>query len=164
MKNAKALPDLTEKEAALAYARMFNRLDATEFIELLDEDVVYESAWVNSELRGKDKVAHYLEKKMEKIRECLDEEPEMKPVAEFVIGSPAGVPEESRPAFAFHDPDSTDPTSFEVSYLDERPCVLVTQAKDEATVVFKVEGRFINQYNMIERRWFDYRHLGMFPE
>ena len=34
-----ALPELTQKEAALAYARMYNRLDATEFIELLDEDV-----------------------------------------------------------------------------------------------------------------------------
>ncbi len=56
--------DLTEKEAALAYSRMYNRLDATEFIELLDPDVTYESAWVNSQLRGKENVADYLVKKM----------------------------------------------------------------------------------------------------
>ncbi len=38
----------------------------------------------------------------------------MKPVAELVIGHPTGVPEEKRTGFAFHDPDSPDPTSVEV--------------------------------------------------
>lgn len=156
--------DLTEKEAALAYSRMYNRLDATEFIELLDPDVTYESAWVNSQLRGKENVADYLVKKMKAIRACLDEEPHMKPVAELVIGHPSGVPEEKRTGFAFHDPVSPDPTSFEVQYFDERPCVLLTQAKDECTVVFEVDGPYIKEYNMVARRWFEYKHLGIFPE
>ncbi len=149
--------ELTEKEAALGYALMVNRLDATKFIEFLDKDVVYESAWVNSDLRGKEKVADYFKMKMKSIRDCLDEEPEMKVTAELVVASPADVKPEDRPGFAFHPVDSTDPTSFEVRYFDERPCVLITQGEEEAVVVFKVRGPYITGINLVQRDYFTYR-------
>jgi hypothetical protein len=154
---------LTQQDAALGYASMTNRLDATEFIELLAPDVVYESAWVNSDLRGKEKVAEYLTGKMKMIRECLAEEPEMKVIAELAIASPAGAPE-NRLGFAFHPVDSPDPSSFEVRYFDERPCVLITQAKDIAVAVFEVEGAYIKRFDLTDRRFFDYKRSGIFPE
>lgn len=60
---------LTEKEAATAYAKAWNTLDCTEFLELLDEDTVYTSMWVLEDLKGKFNIAPYLSKKMEAVKE-----------------------------------------------------------------------------------------------
>ncbi|MGW8157390.1 MAG: nuclear transport factor 2 family protein [Desulfoprunum sp.] len=58
---------LTEKDAALAFAKAWNRLDCSEFIQLLAEDAVYESQWVFTPLEGKEDIADYLTGKMETI-------------------------------------------------------------------------------------------------
>lgn len=55
---------LTEKDAATAYARAWNRLDCTEFVELLAPDAHYASQWVFEELMSKAAIADYLKKKM----------------------------------------------------------------------------------------------------
>lgn len=59
---------LTEKDAAIAYAKAWNRLDCTAFLELLAEDSTYESQWVLEKLAGRKAIAHYLTSKMEMIK------------------------------------------------------------------------------------------------
>lgn len=59
---------LTEKDAAIAFAKAWNRLDCTEFLDLLAEDATYESQWVFSKLEGKEAIAHYLTGKMETMK------------------------------------------------------------------------------------------------
>lgn len=58
---------LTEREAALAYASAWNRLDCSDFLKLLDEDARYTSQWVLEELVGKEAIANYLIRKMETV-------------------------------------------------------------------------------------------------
>jgi len=60
--------ELTEKDAATAYARAWNRLECTEFLELLAPDAIYESQWVFNELAGKDVIADYLIHKLEAVK------------------------------------------------------------------------------------------------
>lgn len=62
------MPHLTELDAAMAYARAWNKLDCTEFAELLSPDATYATQWVFEELQGKAAIADYLEGKMETVR------------------------------------------------------------------------------------------------
>lgn len=59
---------LTEKEAATAYARAWNRLDCTDFIPLLAEDARYASMYVFKELRSKAEIEEYLIGKLQTVR------------------------------------------------------------------------------------------------
>ncbi|MGB5232314.1 MAG: nuclear transport factor 2 family protein [Desulfoprunum sp.] len=59
---------LNENDAALAFAKAWNRLDCSEFIQLLADDAVYESQWVFTPLEGKEDIADYLTGKMETIK------------------------------------------------------------------------------------------------
>jgi hypothetical protein len=45
--------DLTEKDAAIAYAKAWNRLDCSKFLKLLDENAHYASQWVFEEIESK---------------------------------------------------------------------------------------------------------------
>ncbi|HAE41544.1 MAG TPA: nuclear transport factor 2 family protein, partial [Clostridiales bacterium] len=58
----------TELEAAYAYARAMNRLDCSEFIELLAPNAHYASMWVFEELENKDAISDYLTKKIEAVK------------------------------------------------------------------------------------------------
>lgn len=58
----------TEKDAALAFARSWNRLDCTEFIPLLADDAHYASMYVFSELESKAAIEEYLTGKLETDR------------------------------------------------------------------------------------------------
>lgn len=58
----------TEKDAAVAFAKAWNRLDCAEFLQLLAEEAVYESQWVFSPLEGKEVIANYLAGKMQKVK------------------------------------------------------------------------------------------------
>jgi len=60
--------DLTEKDAAIAYARAWNRLDCSDFLELLDENAHYASQWVFEELEGKSAISDYLIGKMKTVK------------------------------------------------------------------------------------------------
>jgi len=59
---------LTEKDAAIAYARAWNRLDCSEFLKLLDKNVHYASQWVFEELESKVAISDYLIGKMETVK------------------------------------------------------------------------------------------------
>ena len=60
--------ELTEKDAALAYARAWNRLDCTDFLKLLSVDAHYASQWVLEELESKVAISHYLIQKMKTVK------------------------------------------------------------------------------------------------
>jgi hypothetical protein len=60
--------DLTEKDAAIAFAKAWNRLNASEFLQLLDEDAHYASQWVFDELTSKNAIADYLTEKMQTVK------------------------------------------------------------------------------------------------
>jgi hypothetical protein len=164
MKKEKSLPDLTEKEAALVYARAVNRLDPSEFNELLATDAIMESMWVTQPMQGKENIAPFLTEKWKNIQKLILEDPVWKVTAELAIASPVEEPGNYRPGFAFHSEDSPDPSSFEVMYFDERPCVLITQGENIATAVFVVEGPYIKRFDLIERRFYSYKQSGIFPE
>ena len=59
---------LTELDAATAYATAWNRLDCTQFLELLASDAHYASQWVIEELEGKAAISDYLMGKMQTMR------------------------------------------------------------------------------------------------
>ena len=59
----------TELYAATAYACAWNRLDCTEFLELLAPDAHYASQWVFEELESKAAIADYLIAKMRSVRD-----------------------------------------------------------------------------------------------
>ena len=61
---------MTEKDAAIAYARAWNTLDANDFLELLDEDAKYVSQWVFEEMEGKDTISEYLLRKIETVKDA----------------------------------------------------------------------------------------------
>ena len=61
--------ELTEKEAAVAYAKAWNRLVCSQFLELLDENAHYASQWVFAELENKTAISEYLIGKMKTIKE-----------------------------------------------------------------------------------------------
>jgi len=59
---------LTENDAATAFAKAWNKLDCSKFIQFLADNAVYESQWVFTPLEGKEAIAHYLIGKMETVK------------------------------------------------------------------------------------------------
>jgi hypothetical protein len=51
---------LREKNAAIEYAKAWNRLDCRKFLTLLDEDAHYSSQWVLDSLKDKNAISEYL--------------------------------------------------------------------------------------------------------
>jgi len=113
--------ELTELTAAAVYAEAWNRLDASELIELLGPETVYESQWVFAALEGKEAVAEYLSGKMATLR---------------AAGDPAKVRAElGRTTRGFPD----------------RACVILTQghANDvTAVMLFEVAGPHIKRMDL----------------
>lgn len=64
--------ELTEKDAALAFAIAWNRLDCSEFLTLLDDNAHYASQRVFAELESKEAISHYIQNKMENIKKSRD--------------------------------------------------------------------------------------------
>jgi O-acetyl-ADP-ribose deacetylase (regulator of RNase III)/ketosteroid isomerase-like protein len=59
---------LTEKDALVVFAKAWNRLDCSEFLQLLAEDATYESQWVFKKLEGREAISHYLTGKMQTMK------------------------------------------------------------------------------------------------
>ena len=59
---------LTEKDAAVAYAKAWNRLDCSEFICLLADDACYASQMVLEELEDKHVISDYFVKKIKAVK------------------------------------------------------------------------------------------------
>jgi hypothetical protein len=59
---------ITEKDAAIAYAKAWNRFDCSEFLKLLDDNAHYASQWVFEELESKAAISDYLIGKMKTVK------------------------------------------------------------------------------------------------
>ena len=58
----------TEKDAAIAYAKAWNRLDCSEFLQLLADNACYASQMVLEELEDRNAISDYFTKKIEAVR------------------------------------------------------------------------------------------------
>ncbi len=61
---------LTAKDALIAYAKMMNTLDASEFELLLDDNFCYESQLVLEPISGTSKFIIYIREKLETIKKA----------------------------------------------------------------------------------------------
>ncbi len=114
---------LTERDAAEAWARAYNLLDAAEIAPLLAEDVHYASQWVFEEIESRADYLHYLEGKLDAVRRSG-----AKVLAELA---------ETRPYPMYPN--------------RPRPCVVVQQGgKLAATVLFEVAGGRITKIDMCQ--------------
>lgn len=112
---------LTEKDAAIAFARAWNRLDATEFLALLAPDAKYASQWVFEELQGKAAIADYLQAKLKSVKAHSVNNPQAKVRVE--IGSTQAEGE-------------------------NRPCAYMKQGDSEVVVIFTVSHGMISRYEL----------------
>ena len=60
---------ISELEAATAYAKAWNRLDGTDFIEMLADDATYSSQWDFTPLVGKQAIRAYLIPKIQAVKD-----------------------------------------------------------------------------------------------
>ena len=112
---------LTEKEAAIAFARAWNRLDATEFLALLAPDAKYASQWVFEELQNKAAIESYLIAKLKAVK-----------------------------AHAVNDPQSKVRVEIGTTQAGEvdRPCAYMKQGTNEAVVLFSISNGMISRYDL----------------
>jgi hypothetical protein len=133
------MPQLTEAMAAIAFARAWNRLDPTEFIELLAPDARYASQWVFEELVGQDAIADYLIGKMRNAKAYAVNSSEHKVSAEL-----------GRTTKGFSG----------------RDCVFMAQGRKEsvtAVVLFEVIGERIKRYDLCIPQLLDGARSGVHP-
>ena len=130
---------LTEAMAATAYARAWNRLDPSEFVELLDPDGRYASQWVFSELVGRDAISDYLIGKMRAVKARAVNDPDSAVSAEL-----------GKTTIGFSDGD----------------CVLLSQGRKEnvtAAVLFKVNAGKIQRYDLCIPELLGVVRSGVYP-
>lgn len=60
--------NITEKDAAVEYAKAWNKLDCANFLKLLDKNAHYESQYVFEKLTDKNSISNYLKNKIKTIR------------------------------------------------------------------------------------------------
>lgn len=112
---------LTEKEAAIAYARAWNRLDASEFLALLAPDAKYSSQWVFDELEGKVAIEDYLRAKIKTVKAHAVNNPQSKVRVEIGITQSGDA---------------------------DRPCAYMKQGSNEAVVIFTIKDGMISRYDL----------------
>ena len=130
---------LTEAMAATAFARAWNRLSPTEFIELLAPDARYASHWVFEELIGKKAIADYLFGKMRNAKAYTVNSSDHKVYAEL----------------------GKTTTSF-----SGRDCVFMAQGRKEAVtavVLFDVVGEKISRYDLCIPQLLGVVRSGVYP-
>jgi hypothetical protein len=121
---AQSSETLTERDAAVAWARTYNALDPSHIAPLLADDIRYASQWVLfEEIGNRPDFLEYLTSKLETIRRsgCVVR-------AELA---------ETRPYPMYPNPP--------------QPCVVVEQdGAREATILFEVDGHRITRIDMCE--------------
>jgi hypothetical protein len=130
---------LTEADAATAYAKAWNRLDPSEFIDLLTSDARYASQWVFEELTSKQAIGDYLTAKMSSIKMNMEKDPEVIVFAE--LGKTA-------------------------TSLSNRDCVILAQGTREnvkAVVHFGVEDNKIKRYDLSIPELVPINRSGVYP-
>ena len=135
----RAMTQLTEAMAATAFARAWNRLDPSEFLELLAPDARYASQWVFEELVSRDAIADYLIGKMRNAKAYAVNSAEHKVFAEL-----------GRTTKGFSG----------------RDCVFMAQGRREsvtAVVLFDVIGERIKRYDLCIPQLLDVARSGVYP-
>ncbi|MBS0317689.1 MAG: nuclear transport factor 2 family protein [Proteobacteria bacterium] len=115
---------LTEEDAAIAFARAWNRLEPDDFLALLAPDARYASQWVAGELVGAPVIEDYLRGKMRTVRANGVNDPEARVRVEL-----------GRTTKSFPD----------------RPCALMTQGESDpfqAAVLFDVRDGKVARYDL----------------
>jgi len=133
------MKQLTEVDAATAYARAWNRLDPAEFIELLAFDVDYASQWVFQEMKSCKTISEYLIQKMLTVKQDAINKPTTKVYAE--LGT-------TTEGFAGRD------------------CVLIAQGERDivkSVVLFEVEGQKVKRFDMCIPELFGIIRSGVYP-
>lgn len=134
------MTQLTEAMAANAFARAWNRLDPSEFIDFLDAEAHCASQWVFTEMVGREAIADYLIQKMQTV------------AAHSAISSDTEV---------FAELGSTTRS------FPDRDCVLMAQGdknKVTAVVLFETVGEKITRYDMCIPELLDACRSGEYPE
>lgn len=111
---------VTEKDAAISYARAWNRLDPEHFLSLLTEHTVYESQWVFDKLEGVDAIAKYLRGKMQTVRKNSASDPKVRVRAEIGTTQAGGA---------------------------DRVCTYMQQGENAVVIIFEVNGGKIERYD-----------------
>ncbi len=128
--------ELTEKDAAIAYAKAWNKFDCTEFLTLLDDNAQYASQFVFEELESKEAISEYLIGKMKAV-----ESSGSKVYAELGnTRTPSGLPD-------------TD-------------CVLLAQGEEkeiQAAIVFEVENGKITRFDLCIPSLLNVEGTGVYP-
>ena len=126
---------LTEKEAAIAYARAWNLLDPEPFLALLAPDACYASQWVFEELQGAESIADYLRQKMQTVRSNGRGDRGARVMAELGMTR------------------------------NGQNCVLMMQGSDEVktVVVFQTDGAQIKRYDTCIPQIMGVQHTGVVP-
>lgn len=125
--------ELTEKDAAIAYAKAWNQLDCSEFLKLLDDDAHYASQWVFSELENNAVISEYLVGKMNTVKNT-----DSKVYAELGIAHHG----KSRHCVLMAQGDKD---------------------KVAAIIIFKIKNNKISRYDMCVPQLHEYERTGIYP-
>lgn len=104
--------------ACQEYAKSFNQLDASHLISLLADDVTYSSHWVFETMHGRDRVAAYLEDKIQAIKKSSSQ------VVMDIAQCSSGYA-----VVAFQQQDSTD-----ASWLEKPQAVMLIETRHDGLV------------------------------
>lgn len=124
---------LTEKDAATAFARAWNRLDCKDFLNLLAEDAHYASQYVFSELESRQDIEKYLTDKMHRVKASRS-----KVRAELAM---TVIPRESPCVLLYQDNPN----------------------EHTAVVLFQVKGGRIRRYDLCMPQLYQVKKSGIFP-
>lgn len=133
------MDQLTEENAALVFAKAWNRLEPDEFLALLSPDARYASQWVLEELVGASAITDYLHAKMKTVRNHGLNNPNSRVRVEI------GRTNEGRAG---------------------RPCAFMTQGPDntvQAAVVFEVSEGKILRYDLCIPQLLGAVRTGVYP-
>ena len=127
---------LTEKEAAIAFARAWNRLDATEFVALLAPDAKYASQWVFEELQNKAAIEDYLCAKIRTVKAHAVNNSQSKVRVEIGTTQAGDV---------------------------DRPCAYMKQGANEVVVIFTISNGMISRYDLCIPQLYRPDRSGVYP-
>lgn len=125
---------MTEKDAAVAYARAWNTLDCGEFLKLLADDCSYASQYVFEELESKERIKEYL---TGKIQTVSDSGANVRAVVGRIL-----IPDPDRPCVMMYQGEGNQVA---------------------AVVVFKVKDSQIQRYDLCMPELFQYEKTGNIP-
>jgi len=104
--------------ACQQYAKSFNQCDASQFVNLLADEVAYTSHWVFETMNGRDRVAAYLEDKIQAIKKSSSQV--VMDIAQCSIGYAV---------VAFQQQDSTD-----ASWLEKPQAVMLIETRQDGLI------------------------------